>query len=57
MPKEASARMKKYLSWAVIAFVIFYLLTSPHGAARIVHGAWGDLTSWAHSLSSFVNSL
>lgn len=49
--------MRKYLSYAAIAFVIFYLLSQPTGAARIVHGAWGDLTTWAHSLSSFVNSL
>ena len=49
--------MKKYLGWVIIAFVIFYLLSQPTGAARIVHGAWGDLTSWAHSLSAFVNSL
>ena len=49
--------MKKYLGWAAIAFVIFYLVTSPTGAASIVHGAWNTLGSWAHSLSTFVNSL
>ncbi|GAA4612649.1 hypothetical protein GCM10023195_54420 [Actinoallomurus liliacearum] len=49
--------MKKYLTWALIAFVIFYLLTSPSGAAHIVHNALGGLTSAGNSLKAFVNAL
>jgi hypothetical protein len=49
--------MKKYLSWALMAFVIFYLLKSPQGAAHVVHNALGSLTSAGNSLSRFVNAL
>lgn len=49
--------MRKYLSWALIAFVIFYLLNSPGGAANVVHNALGTLVSAGNSLSRFVNAL
>ncbi|GLY77115.1 hypothetical protein [Actinoallomurus iriomotensis] len=49
--------MKKYLTWALGAFVVFYLLTSPSGAARVVHNALGSLSDAGHSLSRFVNAL
>jgi hypothetical protein len=49
--------MKKYLTWALMAFVIFYLLKSPTGAAHVVHSAIGSLASAGNSLSRFVNSL
>lgn len=49
--------MKKYLTWALIAFVIFYLLNSPTGAAHVVHNALGSLASAGNSLSRFVNAL
>lgn len=49
--------MKKYLTWALGAFVVFYLLTSPSGAAHVVHNALGSLASAGNSLSRFVNAL
>jgi hypothetical protein len=49
--------MKKYLTWALGAFVIFYLLKSPAGAANVVHNALGTLSDAGDSLSRFVNSL
>jgi len=49
--------MKKYLTYALAAFVIFYLLKSPAGAANVVHNALGGLSSAGNSLSRFVNSL
>lgn len=49
--------MKKYLSWAAIAFVAFYLFTSPEGAAGIVESAASGLMSAADSLSTFVTAL
>jgi hypothetical protein len=54
---EAGAPMKKYLTWALGAFVVFYLLKSPAGAAHVVHNALGTLTSAGDSLSRFVNAL
>ena len=49
--------MKKYLGWAVIAFVLFYLITQPTGAAGVVHPALHGLGAAASSLSRFVSSL
>lgn len=49
--------MKKYLTWALGAFVIFYLLKSPTGAADVIHNALGTLSSAGNSLSRFVNAL
>jgi hypothetical protein len=49
--------MKKYLGWAAIAFVLFYLITQPGGAATVVHSAIHGLGVAANSLSSFVTHL
>ena len=49
--------LKKYLSWALGAFAVFYLLKSPSGAAHLVHSAASSLASAGDSLSRFVNSL
>jgi hypothetical protein len=49
--------VKKLLTYGAIAFVVFYLVTQPTGAAGVVHGAWNDLGVLGHALSQFVNSL
>lgn len=49
--------MKKYLTWAILAFVVFYLLKSPGSAAHVVRNAAGGLASAGDSLSRFVNAL
>jgi hypothetical protein len=49
--------MKKYLTWALGAFVVFYLLKSPASAAHVVHNALGSLSDAGDSLSRFVNAL
>jgi hypothetical protein len=49
--------LKKYVTWAVGAFVVFYLLKSPGGAAQVVHNAASGLASAGESLSKFVNAL
>ncbi len=49
--------MKKWLGWAAIAFVLFFLLTNPTSAATIVHNAIHGLGTAARSLSAFVTSL
>lgn len=49
--------MKKYLTWALIAFGAFFLFTAPEGAADIVESIASGLMSAANSLSTFVTSL
>lgn len=49
--------LKKILTWAAIAFVIFYLVKQPDSAANVVQTVAGGLGSAASSLSTFVNNL
>jgi hypothetical protein len=49
--------MHRYLRLALIAFVIFYLFHSPHGAAHLVNRAIGGLNHAGTSLSAFVNNI
>lgn len=49
--------MTKYLRWAAIAFVIFYLLSQPHGAARAVNNVIDGLAGAGDSLATFVNEV
>ncbi|MEV5573337.1 hypothetical protein AB0L06_25115 [Spirillospora sp. NPDC052269] len=49
--------MKKNLRYVAIAFVIFYLLSSPNAAAHVVNNAFSQLGKAGSQLSSFVNAL
>ncbi|MGH3318699.1 MAG: hypothetical protein ACRDN9_00705 [Streptosporangiaceae bacterium] len=49
--------MKKYLTWAIVAFALFYLLSDPQAAAGLVRSAAGGLSSAAGSLAAFVSAL
>ncbi|GAA1549703.1 hypothetical protein GCM10009678_35620 [Actinomadura kijaniata] len=50
-------RMKKNLRYVAIAFVIFYLLTSPRAAAGVVNNAFDQLGRAGEQLATFVNTL
>lgn len=49
--------IKKYLTWAIAAFIVFYLLSAPENAAHIVQWAVSKLAAGANSLGRFVNEL
>jgi hypothetical protein len=49
--------MTKYLRWAGIAFVVFYLLSQPEGAARVVNNTIEGAMSGLGSLATFVNEV
>ncbi|WP_169807883.1 hypothetical protein [Actinomadura hibisca] len=49
--------MKKNLRYVAIAFVIFYLLSSPRAAAGVVNNAFDQLGEAGRQLATFVNSL
>ncbi len=49
--------MKKYVKWGAIAFVLWYVLNQPSGAASMIHGALGGMSNAAGSLSQFVSQL
>ncbi|HEY3981367.1 MAG TPA: hypothetical protein VGM79_29205 [Streptosporangiaceae bacterium] len=51
------AVLKKVITWGIVIFVIYYLVSNPGGAANVVHSAFNGLKSVGQSLSGFVNSL
>lgn len=55
--REATGNLKKVLTWAAIAFVIYYLATNPHGAANVVTGALDWLKSAGNALAKFLNNV
>jgi hypothetical protein len=48
---------KKYMTWAAVAFVAFYVIKQPDGAAQSVESAANGIASAAGSLATFVNAL
>ncbi len=48
---------KKLLTYAIVAFVIFYLFTQPAGAAAAVNGVIHGIGTGAERLSTFFTSL
>jgi hypothetical protein len=55
--REVIAMLKKILTWAGIAFVVYYLVTNPSGAAHVVDGALDWLKSAGNSLGAFLNRI
>ncbi len=49
--------LKKVITWAIVIFVVFYLVTQPTAAANLIHTWYNGLKSIAHSLATFVSSL
>jgi hypothetical protein len=49
--------LKKVISWGIVIFVVFYLVTQPTSSANLLHGWYHDLHSIGSSLSRFVSSL
>jgi hypothetical protein len=47
----------KYVKLAVVAFVVYYLLTQPEGAARLANRLLDGLTTVGGSLATFVSSI
>jgi hypothetical protein len=48
--------LSKIVTWAVVIFIAFYLITQPQGAANVVHGLVDLLRDVGDSLTTFVNS-
>lgn len=53
----APMNWRKVITWLVIIFAIFYLLSDPSGAAKFVSELLNGLKSAATSLSQFVSAL
>jgi hypothetical protein len=49
--------MKTILGWLAIAFVVWWVIEQPTGAAHVVHNIGAFLTAAAHGLSNFFASI
>jgi hypothetical protein len=49
--------VKLVLAGVIVAFVIFYIMTSPAQAADIFHTGWHSAVNVAHGIGNFVNKL
>ena len=52
-----SANTKKILIVAVVALVLFFLITRPNQSANVVHSVLGWLRNGAEAIVTFVRSL
>jgi hypothetical protein len=48
---------KAIAGWAVLAFVIWWILVEPAAAAHVVHNIGAFLSSAAHGISTFITSI
>jgi hypothetical protein len=48
--------LKKLLGWAVVAFIGWYIFTSPHAAGNAVHNLLGTASQAAQSMAVFVGN-
>jgi hypothetical protein len=49
--------LKTVLGWLAVAFVIWWIIEDPTGAAHVVNNIGAFLTSAAHGISTFFASL
>jgi hypothetical protein len=48
---------KSVFGWIVLAFIIWWVIEDPTGAAHVVHNIGNFLTTAAHGISNFFASL
>jgi hypothetical protein len=49
--------LARIIGWVLVAFIVYYLVTNPDGAAGFVHSALNGLRDAGGSLSRFINHL
>jgi hypothetical protein len=50
-------QVKKIVTWAIVVFLAYYLLTKPAGAANAMHNLFNLLKQAGSSLATFLSSL
>jgi len=55
--REAAVNLKTVLTWAAVAFVLWWIIQQPTSAAHLVQNIGSLLTTAAHGLSSFIASI
>lgn len=52
-----TVNIKKILTWAGIALVLFFLISDPAGASGVVNGILGSLRTAAEAVITFMQNL
>jgi hypothetical protein len=55
--RESAVNLKTILSYAAVAFVIWWVVQQPTAAAHLVHNVGSLLSDAAHGMSNFVASI
>ena len=55
--REAAVKLRTILTYAAIAFAIWWVIQEPTSAAHLVHNIGTLLSNAAHGLSNFVASI
>jgi hypothetical protein len=55
--REAHVKPKQLLGYAVIAFILFFVIKDPTGAAHTINNIGNFLSSVARGFSEFLSSL
>jgi hypothetical protein len=50
-------KLKPIITWAIVIFIAFYLVTQPAAAGHAVHNLLNGLKSAGNSIATFFNSL
>jgi hypothetical protein len=52
-----TVKTKTIINWAIIAFLLFFVIKDPTGAAHIINNIGNFLTSVARGFANFLSSL
>jgi hypothetical protein len=55
--REAAVKLKTVLSWAAVAFLLWWVIQQPTSAAHLVHNIGTALSTAATGISSFISSI
>ena len=55
--REAAVKLKTILWWAIVAFLIWWVIQQPTNAAHLVHNIATLLSSAASGFSHFISSI
>ena len=50
-------KLKPIITWAIVIFLAYYLVTQPTGAGHFIHSILNGLKNAGSSLATFLNSI
>jgi hypothetical protein len=55
--REAAVKLGPIIKWAIVAFVVWWIVKEPTNAAHLVHNIGTALSNAANGLSNFFTSI